>query len=249
MKLWLVSDLHTDVHSWRPERTPEHDVMVIAGDISDSVDGADLMLRALHIRTRRPIVFVPGNHDFFGQCLGDFGVHIEGVHVLEPGAAVIIGGVRFVGSTMWTDWQLGDKEFQAQAWAGRHMPEYSHVVRDDGELIWPIDIYAEHQRHRAAIDELLSVPHDGPTVVVTHHAPSLQSVHPGDRTDVSAAAYASDLEGLIVRHRPELWVHGHIHHASDYAVGDTRVVCNPRGYQSESWAERTGWDETLVVEV
>lgn len=129
MRLWIVSDLHTDIHAWRPERTPDHDVMVIAGDISDSVDGADLLLRALHIRTKRPLIFVAGNHDVFGERLGAFAVDIEGVHVLAPGSAAMIGGVRFVGATLWTDWQLNDREFQAQAWAARHMPEYSQSAR------------------------------------------------------------------------------------------------------------------------
>jgi Icc-related predicted phosphoesterase len=66
---------------------------------------------------------------------------------------------------------------------------------------------------------------------------------------VEAAAFASDLEELILRHRPVLWVHGHIHHATDYLIGATTVVCNPRGYQAESWSERSGWNEELVVEV
>jgi len=129
------------------------------------------------------------------------------------------------------------------------MPEYSYVVRDDGDLIWPADVAAEHQRHRAAIEQVLAVPHDGPTVVVTHHAPSIRSIHPGDRGDAASAAYASDLEEVMLRHQPALWVHGHIHHASDYRFGDTRVVCNPRGYQAADWSERTGWREDLVIEV
>ncbi len=58
-------------------------------------------------------------------------------------------------------------EFQAQAWASRHMPGYSHITRDDGELIWPIDVFSEHVRHRRGIEDALRVPYDGPTVVVT----------------------------------------------------------------------------------
>jgi len=251
MRLWIVSDLHCDSSLWSPATVPAHDVLVVAGDVSNGPDAAIMELFRIGQFTHAPIIYTPGNHDYFGAAITDAfdGLVTGSVHVLRPGQPIVIGGVRFVGSTLWTDWQLRDQEFQAQAWAARHMPEYSYVVRDDGDLIWPRDIYDEHQRHRAAIDELLRVPHDGPTVVVTHHAPSIRSVHPGDRTDVSAAAYASDLEELMLRHRPQLWVHGHIHHASDYRIGATRIVCNPRGYQSEEWSERTGWDEGLVVEV
>lgn len=250
MKLWIVSDLHCDASLWSPAVVPDHNVFVIAGDVSNSPENALVQLYRLAQFTHAPILFVPGNHDYFGDTFDTFDiVDIPGIHVLTPGKQVVIGGVRFVGSTMWTDWLLNDHEFMAQRWAARTMPEYSRVTRADGDLISPKDVSAEHQRHRAAIDEALAVPHDGPTVVVTHHAPSLQSIHPGERTDVASAAFASDLEDIMRRHRPQLWVHGHIHWAVDYRVGDTRVVCNPRGYHSPDWSERTGWREDLVIEV
>jgi Icc-related predicted phosphoesterase len=251
MKLWIVSDLHCESSLWSPATVPDHNVLVVAGDVSSSPDAAIMELFRIAQFTHAPIVFTPGNHDYFGAAIDDAfdSLVTGGVRVLRPGTAVVIGGVRFVGATLWTDWQVNDKEFQAQSWAARHMPEYGHVTRDDGDLIWPRDVYDEHQRHRLAIDELLRVPHDGPTVVVTHHAPSIRSIHPGDRTDPSAAAFASDLEELILRHQPQLWVHGHVHWASDYRIGDTRVVCNPRGYQGEGFSERTGWREDLIVEV
>lgn len=253
MKIWVVSDLHCEASPWSPADVPAHDVLVIAGDVANGREAVLQQLYRLAQHTPAPIIMAPGNHDAFGGGLRDFrgndGLRADGIHVLEPGRPVTIGGVRFIGATLWTDWQIQEREFQAQAWAARHMPEYSHVTRDDGDLIWPIDVYEEHHGHRAAIDEALSVSHDGPTVVVTHHAPSLQSIHPGDRTDPSAAAFASDLEELIERRRPALWVHGHVHHTVDYRIGSTRVVCNPRGYQSADFSERTGWNEALVIKV
>jgi hypothetical protein len=44
-------------------------------------------------------------------------------------------------------------------------------------------------------------------------------------------AYYSDLSELILDN-PQIktWVHGHMHNQSDYMIGDTRVVTNPRGY-------------------
>lgn len=251
MKLWVVSDLHCEASPWPPGVLPDHNVLVIAGDVSNSPENAIIELFRIAQYTYAPIVFVPGNHDYFGAAIDDAfdSLVTGGVRVLRPGTAVVIAGVRFIGSTLWTDWQLNDHEFAAQSWAARHMPEYGRVVRDDGELIWPRDVYDEHQRHRLAIGQALSMPHDGPTVVVTHHAPSIRSIHPGDRTDVSAGAFASDLEEVMHRHRPVLWVHGHVHWAVDYRVGDTRVVCNPRGYHSADFEERTGWREDLVVHV
>jgi 3',5'-cyclic AMP phosphodiesterase CpdA len=253
MRIWIVSDLHCESSPWSPAAVPAHDVMIVAGDVANGMARSLHHLYRIGQHTPAPIIFVPGNHDNFGGRLGSFvgsnRLRRDGVHILGPGDPVVIGGTRFIGSTLWTDWLVNDHEFAAQSWAASHMPEYSYVTRDDGDLIWPRDVYDEHQRHRQAIDDALRVPHDGPTVVVTHHAPSIRSVHPGDRTDPSAAAFASDLEALIERHRPQLWVHGHVHHASDYGVGPTRIICNPRGYQSADFSERTGWDEALVVEV
>jgi len=48
------------------------------------------------------------------------------------------------------------------------------------------------------------------------------------------AAFASDLNDVIAEGRPTLSAHGHPHDSFDYTVGDTRIVCNPRGYDDEN---------------
>lgn len=251
MKLWIVSDLHCDAGLWSPAVIPAHDVLVIAGDVANGRERSIANLYRLAQFTAAPIVMVPGNHDVHGGGLRDFRggerLRADGIHVLEPGAPTAIDGVRFVGATLWTDWQLGEREFAAQSWAARHMPEYSHVTRSDGDLIWPIDVCQVHQYHRSSIERDLAMPYDGPTVVVTHHAPSPRSLHPP--IEAADAAFASDLEDVILRFQPQLWVHGHIHLAADYRIEGTRVICNPRGYRTADWYERTRFDETLVVEV
>lgn len=55
--------------------------------------------------------------------------------------------------------------------------------------------------------------------------------------------YASDLRDLIHAHWPDLWVHGHIHHAADYRVGRTRIVCNPRDHVDEA----SGFEPCMIV--
>lgn len=250
MRLWIVSDLHSDHSRWSPDYVPEHDLLIVAGDVADGMDNAMRELRVLHQRTGKPVIFTPGNHDLFGQHIDAFDQDLLGpIYVLPVGENVVIGNVRFVCATLWTDWALVDKEFQAQSWAARSMPEYARVTRSDGELIWPIDTSNQHDIHRGAIERTLSRRHEGPTVVVTHHAPSPRSLRPGEERSVEAAAYASDLEQVMNMHGPDLWVHGHTHYAVDYHCGHTRVVSNPRGYQSDDWSERTGWQEDLVIEV
>jgi Icc-related predicted phosphoesterase len=229
MKIWVVSDLHINHYPWVPSRIPEHDVMIVAGDVSDNTGVTLRELQSLHRRTGLPIVFVPGNHDVFDGPLNGFKPDLRGpIHVLPSGQSIIIDGVRFIGATLWTDWELYDTEFASQSWAARTMPEYTRVYRDSSsDLIWPTDTSNVHDAHKLAIGQELRRIHDGPSIVVTHHAPSPRScIQPLAASD---AAFASDLEQEILRWRPTLWVHGHIHRRSDYHIGGTRVLANPRG--------------------
>lgn len=253
-RLWIVSDLHVGAGvSWAPA-IPEHDVMIIAGDLASDYMDTLLQLHALSRWSAAHIVFVPGNHDMAGAELDAWdGEHRRlldaGVHVLSSGQSIVINGVRFVGATLWTDWSLNDREFQSQSWAARHMREYQSVTRPGGGPLWPVHTSDAHDLHLARIEGVLGRRHEGPTVVVTHHAPSVRSLRPGEERSIEAAAYASDLEQTMNALGPDLWVHGHTHHAVDYHVGATRVVSNPRGYQRDDWEERTGCVEDLVVEV
>lgn len=248
MKLWIVSDLHLNSAPWVPEHLPTHDVLIIAGDVHDSPDDALVELNRLRDLIGTRIVFTPGNHDLFTGELDELdGVDVPGIHVLSCGQVVEIAGVRFVGATLWTDWHLTDSEWASQSAAARSMPEYQHVRRADGGLIWPIDTSNAHDIHKARIEAVLRTPHFGPTVVVTHHAPSARSIK--GRPQPEDAAFASNLEDLIWSWQPELWVHGHVHAASDYRIGGTRVVCNPRGYVTAGWSEETGWREDMVIDV
>jgi Icc-related predicted phosphoesterase len=68
-------------------------------------------------------------------------------------------------------------------------------------------------------------------VVVTHMAPSFLSVNEKYKNDVYInGSYASDLSEVILDTKPELWFHGHMHNSVDYTIGNTRILCNPRGY-------------------
>ncbi|QYO78337.1 metallophosphoesterase [Devosia salina] len=254
LKLWIVSDLHMDSLYWVPNRVPQHDVMIIAGDVDKSAGETEQTLLMLARLSPTPLIFVPGNHDVHDAAInawdrGNEDLLARGIHILSSGQAAVISGIRFVGATLWTDFELVGDRYASEAWAAQHMPEYQHVWKPDGsDTIWPEDTRAAHMQHRATIEAVLSTPHPGPTVVVTHHAPSPKSIR-GRTPGVADASFASDLEGTIERYRPELWVHGHLHRASDYMVGDTRVVCNPRGYEGDDWYEETGWTEDLVVEI
>ena len=197
---------------------------------------------------------VMGNHEFYRRCLPDELLQARelapsfNVQTLENDP-VVLGGIRFAGCTLWTDYRLFGANNAAAA-----MRMASHGLNDHRLISWrknpwqrfrPEEALLTHTASKAFLVETLATPFAGPTVVVTHHAPQWLSVHPQYRSDLLTAAFVSDLSPLIMEFQPALWVHGHVHSSFDYAVGRTRVLCNPRGY----WEENPNFDPSLVVEV
>ncbi len=257
MRLHIASDVHLEMgEDWEPPADLDFDVLVLAGDIHVSTKG----FKRFRGWGDRWMVYVAGNHEFYGQNLPGtvrelHGCGAEGKRVgaffLEKSSAVI-EGVRFLGTTLWTDFALFGAGRQAEAMdcAEAGMTDYRKIVAiKDGPTrikLAPADTLRLHERARDWLDRELAKPFDGPTVVVTHHAPSVRSIPERFCGDLLSASYASDLEAMMEAHQPALWMHGHSHVTCDYWVGKTRVVCNPKGYPSEFG---TGFRPRLVVEV
>jgi hypothetical protein len=157
---------------------------------------------------------------------------------------VELDGVRFVGCTLWTDFRVSGDQASGMAGA-RDMTDYRLIRVSPGfRRLRPADTLGWHL---ASVGWLRRNIEPGRTVVVTHHAPSPRSLDVELAESRFGGAYASDLEGLIHDTRPLLWIHGHLHRRQDYRIGETRVICNPRGYPDE--AGSTGFEEGSVVEV
>ena len=168
-------------------------------------------------------------------------------------AEVVIDGVRFLGSTLWTDFMLqGDgapKQLAVDA-AQRFMRDFSRIRSGDGNALFtPADAAARFARHAAWLDAKLDTTHAGPTVVITHHAPSPRSIHPRFAGSALNACFVSDAEHLVGAARARWWIHGHTHDSFDYALHGTRVVCNPRGYAKNGVNENPLFDPGLTIDV
>ena len=161
---------------------------------------------------------------------------------------------RVIAATLWTDFDLFGDLARATTMnlALRDSNDFRYIRILDPTLhetrrFDPADALRLHRESRQFLEKELSQAFDGITIVMTHHAPSARSVSDKFREDALCANYASNLEGLIYRTQPHVWVHGHLHNSSDYFVGSTRVVCNPRGYYpSDLNAE---FDPELVIEI
>lgn len=254
MRIQIFSDLHADVLPIKHIVIAENiDAVVVAGDTCEGASRAFERLREI-VPLTIPIVMVMGNHEYYRRFLPP---ELEeartlapsfNVHLLED-AEVVLGSVRFLGATLWTDYRLfGD---------GRRIPVMqtcAAAMNDHRRIGWlkkpwrrflPQEAEQLHHRSRSFIEGALNSPFPGPTVVVTHHAVHRNSVAAVYRDDWVTAAFVSDLSELIEAHQPALWVHGHVHNSFDYRVGQTRVLANPHGYGNENPA----FDCSLVVDV
>lgn len=245
MKLWIISDLHQDFGRFDIDPPADADIAVIAGDVVND----EFLLR---LAERMPVVFVAGNHDFYRHChLERLGQLRDLMHQGSPfyfleNTTLLFGGVRFLGCTLWTDYNRGNP--LAMDLAGRSMNDHRKIAWQK-QPVWqrfrPEEAQKLHNQSRNWLSERFSQRFAGKTVVITHHAPSARSVAPKFAGNPLNHAYFSDLEAEILRWRPDVWVHGHMHTCFDYAVGETRVICNPHGYPREN----PHFNSRLVVEI
>lgn len=239
MKIALYSDLHLETMRKYPALavvpTPPEDaeLLILAGDIHQGTQG----LAALAELGSKGHIYVAGNHEYYHHDIDILDKQLAeladqtGLHYLQR-TSVVIEGVRFLGCTLWTDYNIQPGwRFGAELVARAFLPDYK-LIRYRGKQFSPamgIDLHHQNVEWlQAALDE----PFDGKTVVVTHHAPHPQSIHPRFNLSPINAAFVSDLEHLMGK--ADVWVHGHMHDSFDYTVHQhgqsTRVLVNPRGY-------------------
>ncbi|MYB89436.1 MAG: hypothetical protein F4X93_05705 [Proteobacteria bacterium] len=230
MKVHVLNDLHIEFEDFKPPATSA-DVVVLAGDIGVGLQG---LYWAQERFPDRPVIYVPGNHEYYRyntDLIDELRAKaLQNLHVLND-EQVIIDGVRFLGSTLWTDFALFGPASKASAMleAQYCMTDFA-VIGHEGRCFTPGDALRMHTASRAWLASMLAQPFNGKTVVVTHHAPSSRSIAQRYEGSLLSPSFASNLESLMGEERAALWIHGHVHDSFDYAVEGTRVVCNPRGY-------------------
>jgi predicted phosphodiesterase len=277
MRIQLFSDLHLERDpAFQPIIQPGTDVVVLAGDIGSYQERSRLpsedfgLERFSPLRPGAPrarVLYVPGNHEFDGL---EYDAAYERLHRVcdylriewLDRETIVIDGVRFVGTTLWSDFdaiagqeQDLTKQLQARNKAYRAANYYlsKNTTFRNGEAV-----LAEQQREmslacQAWLRDALAAPFDGPTVAVTHYAPSLRSADPRYGVTPGTAGFCNAMDELIPW--ADVWMHGHLHCANDYLVEGKRagvprtcrVVANPLGYASKG--EQAAFREDLVIEV
>lgn len=276
MKIHIVSDLHLEFSDWDVVNKHQADVLVLAGDIMVShylhLHPLDKPMppqgyRGEHAQRFRSflkkcseryehVIYVPGNHEFYQgkwkqaiETLRQECATYPNINFLEMDS-ITIDDVVFVGGALWTDMNNSDPLTCYHVANG--MNDYKMIVNEERNYskLRPVDTIHIHKETLKYIKQTVSQD-NFKYAVITHHSPSHQSIAPQYLNDqLMNGAFHNNLDEYILDNPSiKLWVHGHTHSACDYLIGDTRVVCNPRGYHTSYQNEATGWDPDKVVEL
>lgn len=225
------------------------DLIILAGDINLGTKGIEWIKGTIK---DLPVIYVLGNHEYYkGSYPKTLNAIVQSaantnVRVLEN-RSVVINDITFHGATLWTDFALfGDSRMSGVVCQGA-MNDYKMIRRDPSySKLRSIDTFLLHQQSVRWLQSSLESTTTKKNVVVTHHAPSAKSLPDDRKNDILSAAYASNVESLILKYQPQYWIHGHIHTPVKYQLGETTILCNPHGYINEPY---NGFDRNLVIDV
>jgi Icc-related predicted phosphoesterase len=201
------------------------------------------------------VIYIAGNHEFYhGKWKRTLEVLREECQVFNnvyflDNETKVINDVTFIGGTLWTDLNKGDPITMSMI--KNMMNDYRQVVNEDTgyHYLSPATTFAKHRQTVEFIKKTVETEQTKTYVVVGHHAPSPLSIgykYKGDT--IMNGGYVSDLSELILDHpQIKLWIHGHTHDCFDYMIGETRIVCNPRGYYG--YEQRANEFSPKLVEV
>lgn len=275
MKIQLLSDLHLESNPHFVARpTPGADLLVLAGDIGSYQSGSLLkesdfgLARFSPLPVAQggaawptPVLFIPGNHEYDGQDFDATHARLRescerlGMVWLEQ-QIVVLQGLRFIGSTLWSDFDvlsagageisLGE-QLKAREKAFRAANFYLHKNHafQHGQPMLADAVRERGLQSQAWLRQALAAPFAGPTVVVTHFAPSLLSADPRYGRVPGTAGFCNALDDMLAG--AQLWLHGHLHCPSDYVKNGCRVVANPLGYARKG--EQDGFKPDFLIEI
>lgn len=280
MKIRFISDLHIDFDTqyWDKKNKKEYEgqyfptelpddletTLIIAGDIwhgnktfKNRYDYSTSWIEILSKRFKH-IVLVYGNHDYWDcsihKCIQDAKKFLDeqglsNVYVLEKDC-IILDNIKFIGTTLWTSLNNGDPVTMYSA-KENMANDFAYIKNNQFKSINPEFLYGEFNKSKQFIIENAKRDNDKQKVlVITHHAPSFQSIHESYRTKAdyyTNFSYFSDLDSLCYDLDIDYWFHGHTHENFNYHIHQTNVLCNPRGYCKNNL--NPNFDDTQTIDL
>lgn len=238
MKFKVLSDMH----GRSLKRTEYFDgVLFLAGDVHEVKKFSayrEIIQDLCSMNTF--VIMVPGNHEYYSSNITKVHRKLKELQESIPNFEVLLNertiydSVHIIGSTLWTDFDNANP--LSMYYAGLQMNDYRYIRNGPPEQYWRHKLKVEEVQminHRSKIfiqNELHKIPDSDKVLVLTHHAPSMRSIPSKYSTSPLNGCYASNLDDMIDVLQPDVWIHGHIHESKDYLINNTRVLCNPMGY-------------------
>lgn len=242
MRFQLCSDLHLEGSGMDVFLSPEADLYAFLGDVHAYPERAlPFWLRVVEAAQDKPVLFVPGNHEYEGQDVQEAKTLLQEVcaeakvTLLDKAAFEWSKGsevVKFYGLTLWSNFKGQGDQFQEEAMSAAKMfiGDFSSIFYQ-GSTLRPAQLEQWHEEEVAWLEAELEKERHGTakTVVLSHFAPFLGSLSPAFQKDLSSAFFVNNLEAQLGG-KADVWCHGHTHSSFQYDCLGTKVHCNPRGH-------------------
>lgn len=261
----MLIDIASDLHLARiydlgdSFYTAEAPVLALVGDVCEVRQLRKMMpvFRRMS-ETWETVLYILGNHEFYYSCLDSTSDYIKeelsccnNIHVLDN-ESITLDDVTIVGSTLWSDMDRNNPLTKQNCKTG--ISDYffiAHSLKDGtfrSRSILPDDTVSLFNKNTDFIEQEVKKT-SGKMIILTHHAPSYQSISPQFKTSTLNGAFASNLEHIMVDNpNVKLWVHGHCHSDNDYMVNQCRVISRPKGYYGELYGHSHDY-VPLTVEI
>ena len=235
MKIITYSDLHLEFGTAiEPPKDSDADLMILAGDIITFKDfkPLDKFLQGWE----KPVLYVPGNHEYYTQRPIDeenisfkkWLVENYSNVTLLLDEEIRINGVNFFGGTMWTDFVKAD--IHAMLFARQQMNDYRIIKHTNNKRLEPQDTITFHDKFVKKLISWFEKDLEGQRIVITHHAPVINPNTKHANSPLMPAFNSLDMQTVIEKYQPALWIYGHTHECDDQIIGKTRVISNQLGY-------------------
>lgn len=236
--IFICSDLHFTHHRDGGDAflktLPNYvDLAIIAGDLSSGNGLKEAIKRVCAYFNH--VIYVAGNHCYYGSTfydtdflLSDLDNNISNFTWLENKRAVV-KGITFIGATLWFP-----NSAIAQAYK-YHLNDFRYIASCDPEAFTRYSSSVKYLENNIQPDD----------IVITHHLPTYKSISPKFVGSLLNCFFASDLDWMIEKRNPSIWIHGHVHDPVNYYIKNTHIVCNPLGYPNEN----ASFDKNFIIHV
>ncbi len=253
MKIQVLTDLHREFYTninWEPKISSRADLLVFAGDIHTSYEGIKEYFQKVRTQTKAPILYVLGNHEYYGHSFTTAARMYNKVLEPIPETTILdnfvykVEDIVILGTTLWTDFNK-ERDIVA-ALQGLNDFRVIRANTENYDPVTPVTIIKKYNQNKDWLKENLEKYSDKKIIVVTHHVPSYRLIHRHFKGSSLNGAFVVDMEDMINQYQPKYWLCGHVHNFFDIQLGKTRVIVNPVGYPHEN---KTGYKENFLIEV